>query len=54
MSDNTYMVLAYWFLWIIFMLYALTIRRRQGRLEKELEELKSALRARDARSSGNP
>jgi CcmD family protein len=52
--SNSYLVLAYCFLWIIFTLYALSIHRRQGRLEKELEELKNALDAQDARGSGNP
>ena len=51
---KTYLVLAYWFLWIIFMLYALAIHRRQGRIEKELEELKNALDAPDARGSSKP
>jgi CcmD family protein len=51
--NNSFLVLAYWFLWIIFMLYAAAIHRRQGRLEKELEELKNAVRGRDASGSGN-
>lgn len=52
--SNSYLVLAYWFLWIIFMLYGLATQRRQGRIEKELEELKKALNARDGRGSGTP
>jgi CcmD family protein len=52
--SNAYLVLAYWFLWVIFMLYALAIHRRQRRLEKELEELKNALRERERGGTGHP
>jgi hypothetical protein len=34
--SNSFLVLAYWFLWSIFILYAGVIHRRQGQLEKEL------------------
>jgi CcmD family protein len=40
---NTYLVLAYGFVWGIFMVYAWIIHRRQQRLEEELEELKRGL-----------
>jgi CcmD family protein len=50
---NSFLVLAYWFLWIIFMVYAAVIHRRQVRLEKELEELKNAGRGQDASGSGS-
>lgn len=38
---NTYLMLAYGFLWLIFMLYAWNLSRRQARLRRDLEELKS-------------
>jgi CcmD family protein len=38
---NTYLFLAYAFVWIIFMLYAWSLSRRQSRLLKEMEELKA-------------
>jgi preprotein translocase subunit YajC len=44
--SNSFLVLAYWFLWSIFILYAGVIHRRQRRLEKELQEMKSARRGR--------
>lgn len=37
---NRYLFLAYAFVWIIFMIYAWSLARRQRRLLKELEELK--------------
>ena len=40
---NVYLVLAYGFLWGIFMFYAWVVHRRQQRLEKELDGLKKAL-----------
>jgi hypothetical protein len=43
---NVYLVFAYGLLWTIFALYSRVIHRRQQRLEKELNELKSALGAR--------
>jgi hypothetical protein len=43
---NVYLILAYGLLWGIFTLYAWVIQGRQQRLEKELEELKKALRQR--------
>ena len=37
---NKYLFLAYAFVWIIFMIYAWSLARRQRRLLKELEDLK--------------
>ena len=38
---NKFLFLAYAFVWILFMLYAWSLSRRQSRLLKELEDLKS-------------
>ena len=38
---NKYLVAAYTFVWLIFILYAWNLSRRQTRLKKELDELKS-------------
>ena len=38
---NKYLFAAYAIVWLIFMLYAWNLTRRQGRLKKELDELKS-------------
>jgi len=38
---NEFLFLAYGFVWIIFMLYAWNLSRRQARLKKDLENLKS-------------
>ena len=37
---NKFLFLAYAFVWILFMLYAWSLARRQIRLQKEMEELK--------------
>ncbi|HUZ47970.1 MAG TPA: CcmD family protein [Terriglobia bacterium] len=37
---NKYLFLAYAFTWLIFILYAWNLSRRQARLRKELEEVK--------------
>lgn len=37
---NKYLFLAYTFVWLIFILYAWNLSRRQARLRQELEELK--------------
>ncbi len=37
---NQFLFLAYAFVWIIFMLYAWNLSRRQTRLRRELEDLK--------------
>jgi CcmD family protein len=39
-SNNEYLFLAYTIVWIVFMLYAWSLSRRQSRLAKELEDLK--------------
>jgi CcmD family protein len=41
---NHYLVLAFGFLWVIFMLYAWSLSRRQSKLKRDLDELKSQLR----------
>jgi CcmD family protein len=42
---NRFLFLAYGFVWIIFMLYAWNLSRRQSRLRRELEELKRQVSA---------
>jgi len=38
---NMYLFLAFSALWVLFFIYAWSLSRRQVRLQKELEELKS-------------
>ena len=38
---NKFLFLAYAFVWILFMVYAWSLWRRQSRLSKEIEELKA-------------
>ena len=38
---NKYLFAAYALVWIIFMVYAWSLSRRQSRLMKEMEELKT-------------
>jgi len=38
---NTFLFLAYSFVWLIFMLYAWNLSRRHERLRRELEDLKA-------------
>lgn len=38
---NKYLFLAYSFVWLIFMLYAWNLSRRQTRLQEELDEVKA-------------
>ena len=45
---NRYLFLAYAFVWIIFMIYAWSLARRQNRLLKELEDLKGKTASRSA------
>jgi CcmD family protein len=40
---NEFLVLAYGFLWLIFILYAWNIARRQARLRQRLEELRGKM-----------
>ena len=42
---NLYLFFAYGLLWLIFMLYAWSLSRRQAKLRKEIEELKSRVGA---------
>jgi len=43
---NTYLFLAYTLVWLIFILYAWNLSRRQEKLRKELEDLKAKLQVR--------
>lgn len=38
---NKYLFVAYSFVWVIFMLYAWNLSRRQDNLKRELEEVKN-------------
>lgn len=38
---NKYLFLAYTFVWLIFMLYVWNLSRRETRLKKELDDVKS-------------
>ena len=38
---NMYLFLAFSALWVLFFIYAWSLSRRQARLQKDLEELKS-------------
>ena len=40
---NTFLFLAYGFVWTIFMLYAWNLSRRQARLRREIEDLKKQM-----------
>jgi CcmD family protein len=40
---NKYLFCAYALVWLIFMFYAWNLSRRQARLKKDLEDLKSRL-----------
>jgi len=51
---NSFLALAYGLLWLIFVVYAVIIHRRQRRLEQELEKLKDNLAGRDGGGSPNP
>lgn len=48
---NKYLFAAYAIVWLIFMLYAWNLTRRQGRLKKELDELKSRVEESTATAS---
>ena len=43
---NGYLVVAYGFVWGIFMVYAGILHGRERKLEREVEELKKSLRSR--------
>lgn len=45
---NKYLFAAYALVWIIFMVYAWSLSRRQSRLMKEMEELKARSEADEA------
>jgi CcmD family protein len=42
---NIYLFLAYSLVWVIFILYAWNLSRRQQKLSKELEDLKSRIQS---------
>jgi CcmD family protein len=46
-ANNTFLFLAYSLVWIVFMLYAWRLSRRQAKLAKDFEELKRRLPVRD-------
>ncbi len=45
---NQFLFLAYGLVWIIFMLYAWNLARRQARLRRELEALKKQVASHDS------
>lgn len=47
---NVYLLVAYAFVWGIFMVYAWVINSRQKRLETEIEELRKELGSKDVTS----
>jgi CcmD family protein len=49
---NTYLFLAYALVWLIFILYAWNLSRRQDELKRELEDLKTKILVK--RDSGGP
>lgn len=51
---NKYLFLAYSFVWLIFMLYAWNLSRRQSRLQKELDEVKSRVAESAPAASSGP
>jgi len=44
---NKYLFAAYAFVWIIFMIYAWSLSRRQSRLMKQMEELNARRESRE-------
>ena len=44
---NIYLFLAYSLVWLIFILYAWNLSRRQEKLKKELEDLKARIQIRN-------
>jgi CcmD family protein len=51
---NKYLFLAYSFVWVIFMLYAWNLSRRQTRLKKELDEVKSKVAESTSTTASGP
>jgi CcmD family protein len=49
---NKFLFLAYAFVWILFMLYAWSLSRRQSRLLRELEDLKARMGSTDRSTAG--
>ncbi|HEV2177276.1 MAG TPA: CcmD family protein [Terriglobia bacterium] len=47
---NRYLVAAYSLVWLIFMVYAWSLSRRQERLKKDLADLEARVREASARS----
>lgn len=52
MANFKYLFLAYSLVWLVFILYAWNLSRRQSRLKKELNELKN--RVSESESSSTP
>jgi CcmD family protein len=49
--NDKYLFLAYTLVWIVFMLYAWFLSRRQSRMARELKELKEKLHSQDERQA---
>ena len=52
MTVNLYLLLAFAACWLIFMLYAWSLSRRQARLQRDLEELRSKFQDQPPASPG--
>lgn len=46
--NDKYLFLAYSLVWLLFMIYAWSMARRQTKLRRDLDELKARLAPRDA------
>ena len=51
---NKYLFLAYTFVWLIFLLYTWNLSRRQTRLQKELDEVKSKVAESTSTAASGP
>lgn len=51
---NKYLFLAYAFVWLIFMLYAWNLSRRQDKLKRELNEVRNRVAESSPTASGTP
>ncbi len=51
---NKYLFLAYSFVWLIFMLYVWNLSRRETRLKKELDDVKSKVAESDSTTASGP